>query len=69
MSENYMVFIEQPIKMDLLKIVTCKLRGRALSEGIYWDPKLDTVFHLVDKRTGEVTEMARDYDLFGVNVI
>lgn len=54
MSENYVVFIEQPIKMDLLKIVTCKLRGRALSEGIYWDPKQDTVFHLVDKRTGEV---------------
>lgn len=54
MSENYVVFIEQPIKMDLLKIVTCKLRGRALSEGIYWDPKQETVFHLVDKRTGEV---------------
>lgn len=54
MSENYVVFIEQPIKMDLLKIVTCKLRGKALSEGIYWDPKQETVFHLVDKRTGEV---------------
>lgn len=54
MSENYVVFIEQPIKMDLLKIVTCKLRGRALGEGIYWDPKQETVFHLVDKRTGKV---------------
>lgn len=54
MSENYVVFIEQPIKMDLLKIVTCKLRGRALSEGIYWDPEQETVFHLVDKRTGKV---------------
>uniref|UniRef100_A0A8C6SR92 Carotenoid-cleaving dioxygenase, mitochondrial n=1 Tax=Neogobius melanostomus TaxID=47308 RepID=A0A8C6SR92_9GOBI len=53
MSENYVVFIEQPIKMDLLKIVTCKLRGRALSEGIYWDPKQETVFHLVNKKTGE----------------
>lgn len=59
MSENYVVFIEQPIKMDLLKIVTCKLRGRALSEGIYWDPKQDTVFHLVDKRTGEVRREER----------
>lgn len=49
-----MVFVEQPIKMDLLKIVTAKLRGRALSDGIYWDPTLDTVFHIVDKRTGEV---------------
>lgn len=54
MSENYVVFIEQPIKMDLLKIVTCKLRGKALCEGIYWDSGLDTVFHLVNKHTGEV---------------
>lgn len=55
MSENYVVFVEQPIKMDLLKIVTCKLRGKALSEGIYWDPKQETVFHLIDKHTGEVS--------------
>uniref|UniRef100_A0A1A8NCQ8 Carotenoid-cleaving dioxygenase, mitochondrial n=1 Tax=Nothobranchius pienaari TaxID=704102 RepID=A0A1A8NCQ8_9TELE len=54
MSENYVVFIEQPIKMDLLKILTCKLRGMALSKGIYWDPKQETVFHLVNKHTGEV---------------
>lgn len=54
MSENYVVFIEQPIKMDLLKIVTCKLRGKAMSQGIYWDPKQETVFHLVDKHTGMV---------------
>ncbi|XP_070773100.1 carotenoid-cleaving dioxygenase, mitochondrial-like [Enoplosus armatus] len=57
MSENYVVFIEQPIKMDLLKIVTCKLRGKALSEGIYWDPKQETVFHLVNKSTGEVSSV------------
>ncbi|XP_076024639.1 carotenoid-cleaving dioxygenase, mitochondrial-like [Genypterus blacodes] len=55
MSENYVVFIEQPIKMDLLKIITCKLRGKALSEGIYWDPQQETVFHLIDKRTGLVS--------------
>lgn len=54
MSENYVVFIEQPIKMDLLKIVTCRLRGKALSEGIYWDAGQDTVLHLVSKHTGEV---------------
>ncbi|XP_068186443.1 carotenoid-cleaving dioxygenase, mitochondrial [Antennarius striatus] len=55
MTENYVVFIEQPIKMDLLKIVTCKLRGKALSEGIYWDPKQETVFHIIDKHTGTVS--------------
>lgn len=57
MSENYVVFIEQPIKIDLLKIVTCKLRGRALSDGIYWDPTQETVFHLVDKQSGEVSSV------------
>lgn len=54
MSENYVVFIEQPIKMDLLSIVTCRLRGKALSEGIYWDGGQDTVLHLVSKHTGKV---------------
>lgn len=59
MSENYVVFIEQPIKMDLLKIVTCRLRGKALCEGIYWDASQDTVLHLVNKHTGEVRSAVR----------
>ncbi|XP_051967564.1 carotenoid-cleaving dioxygenase, mitochondrial [Xyrauchen texanus] len=53
MSENYVVFIEQPIKMDLFKIMTSRLRGKALSEGIYWDPNQETIFHLIDKQTGK----------------
>lgn len=58
MSENYVVFIEQPIKMDLLNIATCRLRGKALCEGIYWDAGQDTVLHLVSKHTGEVRAAA-----------
>ncbi|KAM8898114.1 carotenoid-cleaving dioxygenase, mitochondrial-like [Spinachia spinachia] len=57
MSENYVVFIEQPIKMDLMKIVTCKLRGKAMRDGIYWDPKQETVFHVVNKKNGEVSSV------------
>ncbi|KAI7812931.1 carotenoid-cleaving dioxygenase, mitochondrial isoform X1 [Triplophysa rosa] len=53
MSENYVVFIEQPIKMDLFKIMTSKLKGKALSDGIYWDPNQETIFHLIDKQTGK----------------
>lgn len=54
MSENYVVFIEQPIKMDLLKIVTGKLTGKSISDGFSWNPKLNTIFHLIDKQTGKV---------------
>lgn len=54
MSENYVVFIEQPIKMDLFKIVTGKLRGKSICDGFLWDPKLNTIFHLIHKKTGMV---------------
>ncbi|TDH15230.1 hypothetical protein EPR50_G00029610 [Perca flavescens] len=57
MSENYVVFIEQPIKMDLLKIVTGKLRGKSISDGIFWDPKRDTIFHLIHKHTGKLSSI------------
>ncbi|CAJ1065991.1 beta%2Cbeta-carotene 9',10'-oxygenase-like [Xyrichtys novacula] len=57
MSENYVVFIEQPIKMDLLKIVTGKLRTKSISDGIYWDPKRKTIFHLINKKTGKVSSI------------
>ncbi|KAJ8368217.1 hypothetical protein SKAU_G00082450 [Synaphobranchus kaupii] len=52
MSENYVVFIEQPIKMDLKKIILGRLRGREISKAVYWDPKQDTIFHVINKHTG-----------------
>lgn len=54
MSENYVVFIEQPIKLDLLKIMTGKLRRKSISDGLFWDPKLNTIFHLIHKHSGKV---------------
>lgn len=54
MTENYVVFVEQPIKMDLFKIVTGKLRSKSISDGFLWDPKRNTIFHLIHKKTGEV---------------
>lgn len=54
MTENYVVFVEQPIKMDLFKIVTGKLRRKSISDGFLWDPKCNTIFHLIHKKSGEV---------------
>ncbi|XP_053729065.1 carotenoid-cleaving dioxygenase, mitochondrial-like [Synchiropus splendidus] len=55
MSENYVVFIEQPVKMDLLKIATGKLTGKSICDGFSWDPKINTIFHLINKHTGTVS--------------
>ncbi|CAL8336091.1 unnamed protein product [Boreogadus saida] len=57
MSKNYVVFIEQPIKINLLKVVTGKLTGKGISDSVYWEPKLDTIFHLIDKKTGKLSSV------------
>lgn len=54
MSENYIVFIEQPIKMDLLKFMLYKIQGKSFHRIMSWQPQYGTVFHLVNRHTGEV---------------
>lgn len=54
MTENYIVFVEQPIKMNLLKIVTGNITGTSISECISWDPTCEVVFHVANKHTGEL---------------
>ncbi|XP_064490650.1 carotenoid-cleaving dioxygenase, mitochondrial isoform X2 [Pseudopipra pipra] len=47
MTENYIIFIEQPLKLNLFQIVTSKLRGQAICDGISWEPQCNTYFHVV----------------------
>uniref|UniRef100_A0A8D2FP56 Carotenoid-cleaving dioxygenase, mitochondrial n=2 Tax=Theropithecus gelada TaxID=9565 RepID=A0A8D2FP56_THEGE len=54
MTRNYIIFIEQPLKMNLWKIATSKIRGKAFSDGISWEPQCNTRFHVVDKHTGQL---------------
>ncbi|XP_011832400.1 PREDICTED: beta,beta-carotene 9',10'-oxygenase isoform X4 [Mandrillus leucophaeus] len=54
MTKNYIIFIEQPLKMNLWKIATSKIRGKAFSDGISWEPQCNTRFHVVDKHTGQL---------------
>nr|XP_009005053.2 carotenoid-cleaving dioxygenase, mitochondrial isoform X1 [Callithrix jacchus]XP_054097534.1 carotenoid-cleaving dioxygenase, mitochondrial isoform X1 [Callithrix jacchus] len=54
MTRNYIIFIEQPLKMNLWKIATSKIRGKAFSDGISWEPQCNTQFHVVDKHTGQL---------------
>ncbi|XP_078538135.1 carotenoid-cleaving dioxygenase, mitochondrial-like [Lissotriton helveticus] len=54
MTENYVVFIEQPLKIDLMRLITAQLRGKGFSGAIKWTPEENTVFHIVNKHTGEL---------------
>ncbi|KAM9221748.1 LOW QUALITY PROTEIN: carotenoid-cleaving dioxygenase, mitochondrial [Dugong dugon] len=50
MTRNYIIFIEQPLKMNMWKI-TSKIQEKAFSDGVSWEP-YNTWFRLVNKPTG-----------------
>lgn len=52
MTQNYIVFLEQPMKLDYLKIL--ELPGQPIYPGLSWAPDLGTVFHVISKHTGKV---------------
>ncbi|XP_060036049.1 carotenoid-cleaving dioxygenase, mitochondrial isoform X2 [Erinaceus europaeus] len=54
MTRNYIIFIEQPLKINLGKIITSKIRGKAFADAISWEPQYNTRFHVVDKHTGQI---------------
>ncbi|MED6265732.1 hypothetical protein CHARACLAT_028517, partial [Characodon lateralis] len=57
MSENYIVFVEQPIKLNLLKFMLYKIMGQSFQRILSWEPQYDTIFHLVDRHTGKESEV------------
>lgn len=56
MSENYIVFIEQPIQLDLLKFMLYRVAGKSLNKVMSWNPDLETIFHVADRRTGQARQ-------------
>uniref|UniRef100_A0A672JKU7 Beta,beta-carotene 9',10'-oxygenase-like n=1 Tax=Salarias fasciatus TaxID=181472 RepID=A0A672JKU7_SALFA len=54
MSENYIVFVEQPIKLDLIRFLLYRIMGKSFNQIMVWDPQCDTIFHLVNRHTGKV---------------
>ncbi|XP_059812845.1 carotenoid-cleaving dioxygenase, mitochondrial-like isoform X1 [Hypanus sabinus] len=54
MTKNYIIFIEQPLKINIMKILTSQLRGKSFDCSISWEPELNTIIHVANKHTGEV---------------
>lgn len=53
-SENYLVFIEQPLTFNMGRVMTLTMKGRCLYDCAEWNPHLLNTFHIIDKRTGKV---------------
>uniref|UniRef100_A0A667Y5Y5 Beta-carotene 15, 15-dioxygenase 2, like n=1 Tax=Myripristis murdjan TaxID=586833 RepID=A0A667Y5Y5_9TELE len=57
MSENYIVFIEQPIKLDLMRFMLYRILGKSFHQVMSWEPQYETIFHLVNRHTGKESEV------------
>lgn len=52
MTTNYVIFLEQPLLVNIFKLIAGRTKGRSLKECLEWLPEEHTRFHVIDKRTG-----------------
>ncbi|XP_072254224.1 beta,beta-carotene 15,15'-dioxygenase-like [Pyxicephalus adspersus] len=50
-TENYIIFIEQPLKLDILKLSTAYFRGVNWASCISFNKDDKTWFHIIDRKT------------------
>ncbi|TNN84665.1 Beta,beta-carotene 15,15'-dioxygenase [Liparis tanakae] len=55
-TDNYFIFIEQPLKLDILKMATAYMRGVNWASCLKFCPEENTLIHLIDRKTGKVVE-------------
>ncbi|KAM8904928.1 beta,beta-carotene 15,15'-dioxygenase [Spinachia spinachia] len=55
MTDNYVVFVEQPFKLDIVKLATAYFRGINWGSCLKFDKDDVTLFHVVDKNTGKAS--------------
>ncbi|XP_072452064.1 beta,beta-carotene 15,15'-dioxygenase-like isoform X1 [Chiloscyllium punctatum] len=51
MTPNYVVFIEQPFKLDILKMATAYFKGVNWASCLGWFPDDKTYIHIIDRKT------------------
>ncbi|XP_062869191.1 beta,beta-carotene 15,15'-dioxygenase [Trichomycterus rosablanca] len=53
MTENYIIFVEQPFKLDIVRLATAQIRGVTWGRCLKFDQDDNTLFHVINKKTGK----------------
>ncbi|XP_030612869.1 beta,beta-carotene 15,15'-dioxygenase [Archocentrus centrarchus] len=56
MTDNYMIFVELPFKLDILKMTTAYMRGVSWASCLKFCPEENTLIHLIDRKSGKEVE-------------
>ncbi|XP_076053437.1 beta,beta-carotene 15,15'-dioxygenase-like [Oratosquilla oratoria] len=54
MTENYLIFLEQPMLINTVKIATSQVKGKSLHDCLDWCPEEKVKFHIINKTTGQL---------------
>ncbi|XP_077994872.1 beta,beta-carotene 15,15'-dioxygenase-like [Glandiceps talaboti] len=52
-SENYVIFLEQPLFLNVLKLAVSNITGTALKDVLQYDPRCSAIFHVAPQATGQ----------------
>ena len=56
-TKNFIVLIEQPLTVGVKAIISAILQGKSLSTALAWDSERGVIFHLINRKTGELYPM------------
>ncbi|XP_047195037.1 beta-carotene oxygenase 1, like [Hippoglossus stenolepis] len=56
MTENYIVFVEQPFKLDIVRLATAYFRGVNWGSCLKFDKDDITLFHVINRKTGRAVK-------------
>uniref|UniRef100_A0AAY5F026 Beta-carotene oxygenase 1, like n=1 Tax=Electrophorus electricus TaxID=8005 RepID=A0AAY5F026_ELEEL len=54
MTENYIIFVEQALKLDIIRLTTAYIKGVSWGKCLKYDKDDITLFHVINRRTGKV---------------
>ncbi|CAB4064448.1 BCMO1 [Lepeophtheirus salmonis] len=57
MTDNYLVFCEQPWVSNMIKLTNCRSQGKSFKECLEWMPSENNRFYVIDKSTGRNMEI------------
>ncbi|XP_049321774.1 beta-carotene oxygenase 1, like [Astyanax mexicanus] len=66
MTENYIIFVEQAFKLDMIRLATAYYRGETWGKCLTYDKDDVTLFHLINRKTGKAVHTKFYGDAFVV---
>lgn len=68
-TENYFVIVEQPLSISLPEFIKAHICNQNLSACLKWFEDKPSIFHLVDRKTNQVTQSFESETFFYLHII